>query len=190
MGTTCTHRPEGQSIKDFLINELFTSYEQGNPTPSTRLELLDLVVKERVAYGAVKQLQDGSVFGLVVAISYYPSDRHNTCYKEMSEDMGPYESRCPDRILDMLTPTTSEYANAWRARCREYNASQKSKPKLTHGCTVKLAAPVRFTNGSSYDTFLIRKDGRKTMLNAVNEYGPCGYVRLNLKNYDYTVIAA
>ena len=34
----------------------------------------------------------------------------------MSEDMGPYESKCPKGIIDLLSPTESEYAKAWRKR--------------------------------------------------------------------------
>ena len=43
----------------------------------------------------------------------------NFAYKPMDETMGPCEDNCPKGILDLLTPTDSEYANDWRKRCYE-----------------------------------------------------------------------
>ena len=40
---------------------------------------------------------------------------------EMCEEMGPVVSECPNRILDLLSPTNEESALAWRSRCREFN---------------------------------------------------------------------
>lgn len=39
-------------------------------------------------------------------------------YKDMEETMGPVASEAPTAILDLLTPTTSAHAFAWRERCR------------------------------------------------------------------------
>lgn len=67
------------------------------------------------------------VFGMVILtrtdIKYY----FNFSYKEISEDMGPYYYDCPKGILDLLTPTDDEYANAWRKRCYE-NIKAKKNP--------------------------------------------------------------
>ena len=38
-------------------------------------------------------------------------------YKDMEEEMGPYECKCPKAILDLLTPTSNEYARKWREAC-------------------------------------------------------------------------
>jgi hypothetical protein len=56
----------------------------------------------------------------------------------MDETMGPVESRCPERILDLLTPTDSEYANEWRARCRAFHAASKARPKIKVGMKLEL----------------------------------------------------
>lgn len=64
----------------------------------------------------------------------------NFAYKGMDETYGPYESNCPKGILDLLTPTDNEYANAWRKRCYE-NLSKKNNPnslsKLPVGSVIK-----------------------------------------------------
>lgn len=38
-------------------------------------------------------------------------------YKDMDDGMGPVEAECPEAILQLLTPTESSYALAWRTRC-------------------------------------------------------------------------
>lgn len=70
-----------------------------------------------VYYGAIRHGDD--VFGLVVLTSTNARDYDNFSYKMMDETDGPYYNRCPKSILDLLTPTDSEFANQWRARCRE-----------------------------------------------------------------------
>ena len=52
-------------------------------------------------------------------------DYYNIYYKDMSEDMGPYESECPVSIIKLLSPTDHEYALAWRKRCLD-NAQNKN----------------------------------------------------------------
>lgn len=53
-------------------------------------------------------------------------------YKVMDEEMGPSESRCPARILDLLSPVSAlrypKYAEMWRQRCR---ANLVSNPILS-----------------------------------------------------------
>jgi hypothetical protein len=54
-------------------------------------------------------------------------------YQGMDEGMHPFNYNCPESILDMLTPTDSEWANKWRQECRnthrrlaEYKSMQHS----------------------------------------------------------------
>lgn len=39
-------------------------------------------------------------------------------YKDLDETVGPVESRAPAAILDLLSPTTDNWALEWRQRCR------------------------------------------------------------------------
>lgn len=75
-------------------------------------------------------------FGVVMLTKTDMKDYFNFYYKEMTEDVGPYESKCPKSILDILSTTDSEYALAWRERCREY-ASTKSLRNLPVGTKIK-----------------------------------------------------
>lgn len=67
------------------------------------------------------------VWAAVILTRIDSKDYFNFAYKDMSEDMGPCESKAPAAILDLLTPTESEWANAWRKRCRE----NLDRPKLS-----------------------------------------------------------
>ena len=39
--------------------------------------------------------------------------------KDLPEGMGPTATFCPERILDLLSPTDNEFALGWREECRE-----------------------------------------------------------------------
>lgn len=68
-------------------------------------------------------------------------------YKDMSEDVGPSDSKCPASILKLLTPTENEYANAWRKRCWE-NIEKKKDPKSLSN--LPIGAVIQFPwNGKS-----------------------------------------
>jgi hypothetical protein len=69
------------------------------------------------------------------------------CIKEISEDMGPYQTDAPAKMLDMLdklAPNPTGHAAQWRKECRETIARNKA-PKA------KPAAGQRVTyNGKAY----------------------------------------
>lgn len=100
-------------------------------------------------YLAVQDIDTGEVWAGVCLVN---RSHGSLSMKELSETMGPFYYRCPERILDVLTPTDSESANTWRAKCREYHAARKARPKIRAGDTVRFAAPIRFSNGAELDT--------------------------------------
>lgn len=77
-------------------------------------------------------------------------------YKDMDESSGPVESEAPAKLLDLLSPTTAEYALAWRKRCRD-NAARNNR-RLKPGDTIRFTAPLRFADGSEGQTFRVRKE--------------------------------
>ena len=83
-------------------------------------------------------------------------------YKDMSESMGPCEDHCPERILDLLTPADSEYANEWRERCRAYHAKRRTTT-LSNGQVITFAAPLNFGSFEEATFTVVRygKTGRK-----------------------------
>lgn len=118
MGTTCTNKPAGMSMKDFFIDHGVLNW--GDHLPNT-YRVLETSYKMPVFYAAVetvnKETGNRRVWAAVIKVTHTRGD-YGFCYKDMDESMGPCEANCPAKILDLLTPTDSEYANEWRARCR------------------------------------------------------------------------
>lgn len=142
MGWTTLHRQPGQTDRDFIQREIVG---HGHT-------ILDGVTKGFTFYGAVRNDDTGEVFAIVV-LQHRSRGYENYGYKAMDETVGPFEIDCPDRILDMLTPTENEYANGWRAKARAKNAAKAARPKVKAGDTIRFDQPLRFTNGLSFDTF-------------------------------------
>lgn len=72
-----------------------------------------------VIYAAVRSRDGAEVFGLVLLTQRRRGVLHT---KPISEDMGPAEDRCPERILSLLTEPSNDHAREWRRRCRERQA--------------------------------------------------------------------
>lgn len=124
--------------------------------------LASTLVGRRTYYAAVEWITAGSgereVWGLVCLVRYNPRDREGLVfgYKDMSESMGPCESECPARILDLLTATDNTYALAWRARCRarlSERSARTAKPTPKPGDVVVLAEPILFRDGRTFSRF-------------------------------------
>lgn len=71
-------------------------------------------------------------------------DYYNFSYKDMDETVGPYKRDCPKNILDLLSPTESQWANEWRQECYE-NLKKKRDPQalknLPVGTKIKVVMP-------------------------------------------------
>lgn len=115
----CVTKPNGTiDRKAELDHELFDSNE--------RFTLMKSAMVGTIYYAAVRRELTGEVQGWVVRTMLNDGD---FLYKDACETSGPFDCQCPKSILDLLTPTDSEWANDWRERCRKYNESQKN-PKL------------------------------------------------------------
>lgn len=148
-----------------------------------------------VYYAAVKPLQryskddDGNeiivdiptneqkVFGAVFLTSTDSKDHFNFSYKDMDESYGPCYYDCPKGILDLLTPTDNEYANNWRAKCREQLEKKKNPnalSKLPEYTVIKVVLPFDTQRHSKGDelTLTKRKWGSrcKWFINGTNCY--------------------
>lgn len=92
-------------------------------------------------YAAIRRTSypDGEshVFGCVCLTSVDNSDWFNFSYKDMSEDMGPGESKCPVSILKLLDDTDNEYSLAWRKRCWDFAQNKNKLGDLPIGTTIE-----------------------------------------------------
>ena len=139
MGWTSYH-VDGRINRKEECDRMWTQ-EEKNGYP--KLRVLKSAVKGSIYYAAVEKSRAGNVecvFGVVTITSTNNKDYYNFSYKEMDETSGPYYCDCPKSILDLLTPTESEYANEWRKKCLEKlerNKSGLTLSKLPIGTTIK-----------------------------------------------------
>ncbi len=157
-----TDRP----AKEILTKELTFSSEQGSArivAMATKLNV-SYIAWERIYTAASKSMYAGKTFviGLVVL---HGRRKGEFTYKEMTEDMGPCESECPAKILDLLSPVEefasgdcAKWATAWRERCRA--AIEKRAKAPGDGAKIRFKEPIKFTNGDEIAEFMIRKRGR------------------------------
>lgn len=71
-----------------------------------------------------KETNERMVFAIVILTSSDKANGYNFGYKDLDEFMGPCASKCPNSILDLLSPTDHEGALAWRERCRKFNSTK------------------------------------------------------------------
>ena len=130
--------------------------------------LRSTLVRLRTYYAAVERVQadgDRKVAAVVCLVRYNPHDREGYVfgYKDMDEAMGPVKSECPGAILDLLTPTESPYALAWRARCRaraDERPATGRRPRPHPGQIVVFAEPISFRDGRRFDRLLVAEHPR------------------------------
>lgn len=95
-----------------------------------------------IYYAAIERTSDSGekiVFAVIGHTHSNLKDYMNFSYKLMDETMGPYNYDCPNSILDLLSPTDSEWANEWRKKCKEH----KMKPKL---CKLPIGSMISYEN--------------------------------------------
>jgi hypothetical protein len=174
MGWTYTYKPKGQSVVDF--------FRQRYARDGSRGHILDGAATLTEAYMAW-QLPDGRVVALVYLLHYSRERGYNFGYKDMDEECGPRAIRCPERILDQLTPTDNPNAIEWRQRCRDYHATRREK-RLVAGEVIRFTPPLRFKSGIELDLFAFEPDGRRTLFRSL-ETG-CLYHVPDYKERDWT----
>lgn len=141
MGWSEIHKMKGVSYRDFFQEGL-------------NGRIIDSHTKNGVFYAAVEHLETKEVRALIVLVQIQRG-YYNFAYKWMDESYHPYYYDCPDRILDLLSPTEDKRSNDWRDACREHN---RNKPKV--GDIVKFKYPWVFRYGRKEDLFVYK--GRNT----------------------------
>ncbi len=148
--------------KAYLDNQL--NYEATDARSG--LILRDSAVVERVYYAAISSTAAPDTISAVICLTKWnprAADNMIFGYKDMDENSGPYNYGCPARILDLLTPTNYPHAIEWRAKCREQIALT-SRPKPTPGDRIRLAQPVKFSDGVTEQLFHISTQSGKQII--------------------------
>jgi len=151
MGTTCYLINTRQTTKATIERDQIQQYIAGE---RHGFGFDYLTMKGATGYGIMhrqdKDTGEKIHFGIV-----FKTSRHKTnysgmsefCIKEITDDMGPYQTDAPAKMLDLLdklAPTPTGHAADWRKACRE-TIARKRTPKA------KAAAGQRVTyNGKAY----------------------------------------
>lgn len=170
MGWTYLHRRKGERTEDILAQEL---------RPYTLRAIRTI---GGTSYCAIQDPADGHTFGAVVLTASAPSEHCNWGFKIVEESMGPFEDNCPAVILNLLSPTDSQYAMDWRVRCRAKANKRTPRP----GDRVRFDEPVPFRAGWSAFEFTcvsIRPARYQTAMGQVVNIPP-SYVQ----RHGYTII--
>lgn len=139
MGWTFTHKNKGGTLTEFFIKKGVLKWTP--PSAHTYRVLDSATVKLREYYAAIERITNATgercVFCVVIKCEYRNGDHYNFGYKDMEETCGPGIDNCPERILDLLTPTEHQYATEWRQRCRDKINARKERPKIVVGAVLK-----------------------------------------------------
>lgn len=140
-----------EDIKKFYMNQ----WSSGN-----QYKMIDFSKKGNTIYMAVQNLATQEVFAAVSLISFKFGEFY---YKDMDETCGPSERKCPQRILKLLSSTDNDYAKGWREDCWNYHKNGKVKKNAyIDGAIIQFENAIEFTDGTEGNTFILRKDGRRT----------------------------
>lgn len=154
MGWTSYHALNYKTVKGRRVvdrkaemDEIFKDEDSYNG--KYRLTNLKSAMVGSTYYAAIERTakenpEDRNVFAVVCLTSVDMKDHFNFAYKDMDESMGPYKYDCPKGILDLLTPTESEYANNWRKLCYERIKAKKNPNALKNlpvGTKIKVTMP-------------------------------------------------
>ena len=138
------------SVKDWIKNGEFERRHERYSGNETGYKILAKSVKGNTIYSAVKHPK-GDVFGMVTLLR---KDRDGfIMVKDMDETMGPCGVECPEKILNLLSPTDYEYALAWRERNRKNKDIVKAnKVKRAELDQLPIGSRIMF-NGQEHKAF-------------------------------------
>jgi len=182
MGWTFSHRSKGISDRDWFAHQWGNDFASRIKAAATKNGAF-YVALETTDERLVPDENGKVVVAIVCLIKWVPRDYYNFGYKDMDEFMGPVESSCPAKILDLLSPFKPLALDAalakkavaeaegktaydpllsayeWRERCRaRIQVEQAMRP----GAVFRFSSPLRFTDGVTAETItLSARQGRK-----------------------------
>ena len=140
----CTFENEDRACRPIRTSQVGTVWYL-----AVEVQLKDLTAE---TYGYEVDAMGRYVFGVVILTRRSAGEWG---YKDMDESMGPVEAQAPLALLDLLSPTTKEYAISWREQCRK-TAAMRSR-KIAHGDCIELTEPLMFKDGCERSKFRVEK---------------------------------
>lgn len=127
--------PKGKERLAEVIHQEGLNWEN----ETRKCEVVDSALVGSVCYFAIrctcKDTGETKVIGTVCLTKFNKGWFYIKC---MDETMGPVEDKCPKRIINLLSPTDSEFALNWRKRCLTRNSRQRMLHLLPMGTKIQL----------------------------------------------------
>jgi len=154
MGWTSHQRYKGISNRDWFADLLDSPHGRVQDTATVAGTCY-------IAYRVEGPGEEPYTTALIVLTRWSPHDYYNFSYKIIDEEMGPAENRCPERILEQLSPPeqisqesyAQEQMNLWRSSCQNYHAKRKSRGSISRGNQILFRHPIRFSDGTKAERF-------------------------------------
>ncbi len=157
---------DGHVTAKNYLDAQFTYERDGDGEKRGLRVLASSCLRNQVYYAAAQPYgqADTAIFAIVCLVRWNPRDKENMIfgYKDLTENAGPNEAECPERILALLDPTDHEYAIDWRRRC--IANLQRRRRSLTEGDRIRLAEELTFTDGHKGRDFIVTKSKRQVRL--------------------------
>lgn len=187
MGWTGTHRPYGQSLREYFEE----SFNYENEERSARIIEYALVhmTTAYIAYEIHDKVKDEKRVVAIVVLVRMTRDYYNLHYKEMDETMGPNEHACPMKVFKLLTPLPEgeeQYAHEWRKRVTEYHEAKAKHAAFWKTVevndTIVFNRPLSFGSYGELDTFTLYQ---KRPLKLKHKDYPYTYFRVRRNTLHY-----
>ena len=150
-GTIATHYKNGRIDRKAKCDERLT---WSNDKRAVRVVKSTLVGSTYYAAVEYKDIVE-DVTEIVGAVILTSVDGREILMKVMQDTSGPCACDCPVSILNLLTPTDSEWANEWRDKCRakaEDKKREKKDPRslknLPENSVISFVAPWDMSSGT------------------------------------------
>jgi hypothetical protein len=166
MGWWGNHKPKNMSFKEWATKKY--SFESDD----VKHVVLDAaMVNFTQGYLACERTEKSTgktyVYAMVLLIQWVNNPFENMMVKEIDETMGPCYYKCPERILNLLSPAdeiseypdAQKYINEWRADVKRYIANCKRWKKVQVGNVVTFEHGFSF-GGKTLTTFRLSNKKR------------------------------
>jgi hypothetical protein len=176
MGWTFFHKPVGKKAVDAIKAEFPETAKKIVASSATREAVFFVIETHAPDSDVYVPDANGNIRPIIVIAIKAGRGDYNFGYKDMDETMGPYGCAAPMSIIaqaselrDPIGPlpqyASLQSARNYRAGSAAVAAQKALKRSLKPGSKVKLAEPMKFSNGT-YQTFTVEKArvrGRKGM---------------------------
>lgn len=161
MGWIATYRQPNRPLLEFFQDQGIFSWKDESRVKRRVID--SALVRFTEFYAAIEEIEVATgvrkVWAAVILVKMTPlseKDGCNIAYKDMDETVGPYQHNCPERLLKSLTPTDSNWANEWRAKCWNNVHVRKQLRALSPGRRFETRSTLQFSDGTNGREFTVK----------------------------------